>query len=183
MITLIPSIHYPLLIQGRVKEASGLEGYSRPPFPHQPLLRSFQARWIFNVPPASSGSAPGSPPSYSCLADLPRGAPRRHPNNTPEQLQLALSNMNGSTLNPYLWSCAKPPYNNNTHYYVLLLRNNPLIACSWNDWAWVLSLPPHLRLNWSTGRSLHGLQYMDADRYVSNMISSWKIIEICVRWT
>ncbi|XP_056157043.1 uncharacterized protein LOC130131390 [Lampris incognitus] len=41
------------------------------------------------VPPASSGSTPGSPPSWTCLENPQRKAPRRHPNQMPEPPHLA----------------------------------------------------------------------------------------------
>ena len=41
------------------------------------------------IPPACPGSAPRSPPSRTCLKDLPREASRRHPHQMPEPPQLA----------------------------------------------------------------------------------------------
>ena len=38
------------------------------------------------MPPTRSGNTPGSPPSWTCLENLHRKVPRRHPSEMAEQL-------------------------------------------------------------------------------------------------
>ena len=44
---------------------------------------TFPGQMRYIIPPVSSGSAPGSPPSWSCQENIQREAPRRHPNQLP----------------------------------------------------------------------------------------------------
>ncbi len=83
-IFLHPSIHFLLLIQGQVRVAAGSAKWSRRPSP--PATLSSSSGWIprYIIPPACSGSTPGSPASWTCLEHLHRKAPRRHPDQMPE---------------------------------------------------------------------------------------------------
>lgn len=77
------SVYYLLLILGRVAKAAGLEEYSRSLYRSKtfqlllgdPEAVPGQMRYI--VPPASSGFAPGSPPSWPCPVPTSMGPWRR----------------------------------------------------------------------------------------------------------
>lgn len=44
---------------------------------------AFPGQMRYIIPPAGSGSAQGSPPSWPCQENIQREAPRRHPNQLP----------------------------------------------------------------------------------------------------
>ncbi|KAF7653207.1 hypothetical protein LDENG_00085630 [Lucifuga dentata] len=50
-----------------------------------------QVRYV--IPPGYSGSAPGSPPSWTCPENLQREVYRRHPNQMPKPPHLAPFNV------------------------------------------------------------------------------------------
>jgi len=93
--TLGPSIHYLVLLSGAGSwwqpAKQGPPGFLLPRHALQFLLgdpEAFPGQKRYIIPPAGSGSAPGSPPSWTCPENLQGEAPGGHPNQTPEPSQL-----------------------------------------------------------------------------------------------
>jgi len=93
----LPSIHPSILIRlsaagSRWQPAKqGPPGFLLPSHALQFLLgdpEAFPGQKRDIIPPTGSGSAPGSPPSWTCRENLQREAPGGHPNQMPEPSQL-----------------------------------------------------------------------------------------------
>jgi len=88
---------------------------------------AFPGQKGYIIPPASSGSAPGSPSSRTCLKNLQREATRRHPNQMPKPPQLTLFRCRGAVLPHYSW---RSP-------------NGELPQCKLKVMAWEKQTEPH----------------------------------------